>query len=862
MKTNKWRLDRGNLPFALLLVMLLLTVTSCDKGLLEDVTPSWLGASIYDNLKSSGDFENMVRLIDDLDYKATLSTTGSKTLFAAADSSFEKFYAGNTWGVRSYEDLSVAQKKLLLFNSLVNNAYSLNLLSSSAGPNLGDCMRRGTQTSIYDSVAVLMPSDMASTKYWNYYKTNNKSLVMMTDMTARPIIHFLEKQLVNNDITNNDVDVLMNFTTTRKAGDASINGVPVVMKGANTKCLNGFVHVLDGVLTPAQNMAEIIKNKPSTQIFSQLLERFSAPFYNATATENYNRLNGTTVDSVFQKRYFSSLSQGGKSLAVDAYGKAAIGLLKLDPGWNTYYLESSAGTTAARAMQQDMAAMFVPSDDAMKDYFENKGGKVLMEYFKPAGWPSSDYTWVDYIPSDVVTQFINVNMMTSFKSTVPSKFESILDDAAYNMNVTQSDVDSVFLGCNGAVYQTNKVFVPTAFASVSFPALINQNMSIAYWAIQQKNYDAYLNSKEATYSLFVPSNAALQHYIDPVSYGKTKKQLYKFWWNSNAVASDGTDKVRASVFEIDNETGELSTDSTIITSSSIILNRLFDVLETHTVIGDVTDGNTYYRTKGGSTLKVSNVGLAENGMTVAGSAQIDSSTAVSVAQIYTQGNGKTYMLKDEPIMTTSKSVIDVLDEHPDVFARFSEYLKVSGYLVETQNNGANSNAHSNNIGFLTKYHYTVYAPTNSAIEAMQTAGELPTIDQVSHVEGETTADSLIVENELQVVRDFVQYHIQDNAIFVNPIMKASELDGTYQTANFDSKNKRFNSLKVSVQNGALSVTDSHTASPNTRHVVTDGLYNLIAREYQYDSKDALSASSIYCTSEIVIHQIDGVLLYK
>ena len=49
----------------------------------------------------------------------------------------------------------------------------------------------------------------------------------------------------------------------------------------------------------------------------------------------------------------------------------------------------------------------------------------------------------------------------------------------------------------------------------------------------------------------------------------------------------------------------------------------------------------------------------------------------------------------------------------------------------------------------------------------------------------------------------------------------------------------------------------------TRNVVTSGgLYNLLAREYQYDSGDAVRANNLYTSSFAVVHQIDGVLNYK
>ena len=51
----------------------------------------------------------------------------------------------------------MAQKKQLLYGSMINNACQVAYLSSSTGPTEGDCMRRLTSASAYDTVPVLRP---------------------------------------------------------------------------------------------------------------------------------------------------------------------------------------------------------------------------------------------------------------------------------------------------------------------------------------------------------------------------------------------------------------------------------------------------------------------------------------------------------------------------------------------------------------------------------------------------------------------------------------------------------------------------------------------------------------------------------
>lgn len=814
----------------ILMSMILLATTGC-RDLLEDRAPGWLGSSIYDNLKNDGHFNYTARLIEDLNYKNVLAKTGSKTLFVADDDAYDAFFKKNSWGVRNYEQLSKAQKRMLLFGSMINNSYQLNTLSSSEGPTEGDCMRRMTALSIYDSVPVLDTTEMPQTKYWNRFRaTNRNKVVCMKDMTIPPMIHFIEYQLDRNRITNDDYNFLLNHTTNRVAGDASINGIPVVSE--NVKCSNGFVHQMDAVMTPLPNMAEVIRTKTTTTQFSKLLERFCAPYYNVLATQDYNRLNGTTVDSVFQKRYFSLRSQGGMNLSVSPDNKAVSGTLKFDPGWNTYFPSTSVSITPEKAMQQDMAVMLVPSDEAMNDYWNNGTGRVLKDYYG---------TW-DRVPDQVVAKLINNGMLNLFQSSVPSKFANILDDAINPMGITESDVDSVYLSCNGAVYLTNKVFSPTAYVSVAFPALVNPQMWIINWAIEQLKYDAYLNAMKARYSFFIPKNSALLNYIDPVSFGKTSTQKFKFSYDM--AEPNANNKVKASVWNYDVLTG--LEDSVRMATYDEIINRLEDVLDSHTVIGDVENGNSFFRTKGGTTLKVANTSSGTAGMTVAGSYQLDEKKGIPVKNVYVQGNGKAYVLDDEPVLSTKNSVFDILSAHPE-FGKFLELLNGSGFLTNLQNNHSNP---SLNIGFFSRYHYTIYVPTNESIVALQEHGDLPTWEQV-----EAEADTAIKAKKTEIICNFIKYHIQDNSIFVDK----NALKATYETATMNTKTKVFYTVSINEGNNALSVTDKLGTVHN---VTTDPeLHNLIAREYMYDSSDKRNATRLFSSANVVVHQIDGALRY-
>ena len=847
MKTERqfWKRSRHWLMMVGILVTGMTTILSCSEYDLDERTPDGWGASIYSWLEEQGrsggeSFNITVRLIDDLGYREVLAKTGSKTLFVADDAAYEEFFRNNPWGVKSYDQLSMSQKKLLLFGSMIDNSMQLNSLSSVEGtpPREGECMRRLASSQPYDSVPILRPEQMPDNPYWSRYRASGKSMVCMEDFTVVPLVHFIEKQLTNKRITNDDYDFIYNYETKRQPGEASVNGVQVVQ--ANIKCSNGFIHRMGKVITPLPNMAELIAKKKNASQFNRLLERYCAPYpLDEAVKTQYNYLYDTNVDTVFQKRFFSRKSQDGQPLSITPDKGPVNGLLKFDPEWNSYYagLNDQDGNIV---LQRDMAVIMVPSDQAMEEYWQNGAGKVLKDYY--GSW--------DNVPDDVVAKLVNNNMLSSFISSVPSKFQNILNDANDPMGVTIDAIDSVWLGCNGAVYLTNIVYSPTAYVSVSFPALVNESMRIMYWGIEQLQYDVYLNSLNSYYSFFIPTNNALLEYIDPCSYGKSQTQLFRFHYDGKRVNME--DRVWASIWNYDTATGEVG-DSIGLADNNQIRNRLKDILDTHIVIGNVEDGKTFYRTKGGTEIRVNNPSAGSNGMTVEGSYQMNESRPIPVSYIYDQtqgGNGKSYIL-ETPILGTRQTVRDVLASKPE-FSKFLELMDGSG-LFEIIHNKRNA-CGGTNISVFNTYHYTIYVPTNESIEALQKSGKLPTWELVDTHE-EVGNYAAKTRDSLQIV-NFLKYHIQDNALFIG----AEEESGDFETAVIDPLTERFYRIRASLKPEGITLIDH---AGNSRKVETkNGLYNLVAREFQYNSTDASSARSIETSSSAVIHQIDLPLMIE
>nr|MBP7472885.1 fasciclin domain-containing protein [Prevotella sp.] len=631
---------------------------SCSDDILTG-QPSWLGNSIYEYLQDQGDYTNTIKLINDLDYATVLNQTGSKTLFVANDDAYTEFFKSNKWGVHSYDELSMAQKKLLLNSSMVNNAYLIELLSSIPGtpPLEGRCMRRESAITIYDSVAHILPSQMPQTNYWNKYRNKTNGIVLMRDNSPAPIIHFLPKYMQVNSITDEDLQILTNGAS-NSVSDAWVNGKKIIDR--DITCKNGYVQKLDGVMTSADNMAEIIRGHKNMSVWTHLMNRYCAPYYDDTSTKQYNRLYNNS-DSVFVLKYFSSCSKSGTT-KVDPDGNTVSSLLTFDPEWNQYIQNDGSGQT----LNYDCGAMLVPSNEAMSYWWEHDGLALQTEYGT-----------MDNVPDNVMLQLINVHMIPSFANHVPSKFSNITNDANMEMGVTKADVDSCFMGCNGVVYLTNKVFSPAAYSSVSFPALIrsNSNMAIIYWAIKNLGFSQYLNSMDSYYSMLLPTDNAFLNYIDPCSYGSSTTVLYKFKWSTEKQAPQ-IERYRYNMNThtvIDKiDTRDVGTNK----SSDLGANRLYDIVDNLIIVDKLVDGKNYYKTKGGATVRISNHDV-KGAMTVSeGMEEKALGKTLTVSEIYDQtrsGNGKSYEIDGGVPLSTNKSVYATLKDNSE-YSRFFDLI--------------------------------------------------------------------------------------------------------------------------------------------------------------------------------------------
>lgn len=693
-----------------------------DEYKYDDEYPEWLGASIYDFLKdgehNGRTYKTLVAIIDSLDYDEILARTGSKTLFIADDDAFARFFQKNAWGVTSFEELSLTQMKILLMGSMLDNTYLLDMMSclpaeGNADPVEGTCLRRDISLEAVDSIPYFTEDMLPKfNKNWDRFRVPNgknrlPGLNLAVDASEPMMVHFLREFVKAKGMTEEDINILFNAPRgTKRSGDeAFIYQNQIIASDIDygdfsddtltITCKNGYVYRMQDVLLPPSTMPQELRNHPKTRIFSHVLDRFSVPVYAANLSNKYNEINEFVddPDSIYEMRYlnYSSvrplhyLDQNGNPVVADGDEDS---MLPFDPGWSQYRGDANSKVGA------DMAAMLVPSDETMYNFFANGTGKFLLEQFAPnETYSSDDYMSIlpalDSIPQHVIAAFVKVLMLPSFVNSLPSKFDQVYDaESQEPLDVLPEHVEECVVANNGVIYILNNVFGPDKYRSVSAPPLVLDNMLIMQEAINQLGYNAYLLAMGATYSFFIPDNDYFVYY-DPTTIESPTPLAYKF--SAERVGSDRVD-IMAVPYSYDPVTYELKeslsitqgtsvrtfmdegnaytiTDpttgekrslsftwgqATTNAPSSFLRNRLTDLLDYLIVVGDVEDGNKYHRAKGYGTIKcdvnfslMANGELAPEAFTFYGGEQLENGKAIKVMERFPEDNGVTYCTMPE-----------------------------------------------------------------------------------------------------------------------------------------------------------------------------------------------------------------------
>jgi hypothetical protein len=187
------------------------------------------------------------------------------------------------------------------------------------------------------------------------------------------------------------------------------------------------------------------------------------------------------------------------------------------------------------------------------------------------------------------------------------------------------------------------------------------------------------------------------------------------------------------------------------------------------------------------------------------------------------------------------------------------------------------------INFFNAFRYTVYVPSNPAIQKALDAGIITPWETIYAMANPAKGKAI------NTMIQFLKYHFQDNAVFFgqssnDQYQSATIKNDTSMTYWGTAKNKYFKLGVVSTGSSITITMDSKTGTPlRTANVLTSDpltgspLYNIIAKDYIFDKLPSLyknvdgtgsasgalfSTSNIVTSASAVIHEIDNVLTFE
>lgn len=846
-------------------------LTSCTDTFeaLEDHSPDWLGENIYDYLKGRGDCNYYVQLIDDCGLTEVMRRTGSNTLFFTRDEAFDRYFADNIakgTGPKSYAEMSPTLKNMFISLGRISNAQLIERLCH--GDIRGTVLRRNTYFGVTDSIPLVAKKDLLNMFNGNPYFTalDGDTIRLLQDATDVTLTQFFPLVAAELGITEQDLAYVTNGVAS--TGTASLYGNRIINQ--DITCKNGYLHELDGLILPPETMAGFINTDERVSDFSRLMNRFAIPVKYREATES--------EAPIYTLRYFNEHPENKDRKAMNIYGALTMdeagndktnACLFFDPAWNAYQSAKRNDNSTEPAYQGDMGVMFVPTNEAMEDYFRIGGeGEDLVKSF--GSWEN--------VPDNIVADFVKNHQKYSFLAALPHNFSILKDESGYDMNISEADIAGRYVARNGVVYMVNKVLPPLDYRSVMGPAKIDQTNRIFNVAMNDAHtqFVYYLRSLLSCYQFFITPDANLNHYVDPVSMGYSADRQAYWEFTLSPVGS-----IQATVYSL--QTGE---EIGVVTDTKLIKNRFDDIMRSHTLVVNsneefrqaVADGQEYFVTMGYMPLRITGTtaGSIISGM---GNADVNGqgvngNNLLQIKDASEKTNGVSYII-DGLLQNTLVSTYQNLNKssnssvvNPD--SPFYTFLSLCN-ACEIFSNSATASVIPLDpyITFLQQYDYTLYVPTNELLKEAMDKHYIPTPEELQDLYEQSAGgqETYIYELYLRAVdklRRFIRYHIQDNSIFIKG---KKETNKEYLTETIDNTTKQFYSVFVTNNGSSISVKDQRG---NVANVVTEeGKYNLIGRDIRVNNStssisnpDKSKSTTIDMYSCTVVHQIDNVLWFE
>ncbi len=768
-------------------------------------TPDWVKPPIYDVLKSKNKFTMYLECVDRTLYSVPLKSSGLYTVFAPNDDAFRLYLTENNFS--SIAEIPDSTVNKIIGYSIVYNKFVFDRLSDvlNAGWDTASCIKK--RTAYYES---LHNETYKGKSIW----VLDKSTFSVGDNNYKYVPLYLSRVFERYKSRSQAEEDFSILYTTNYSGQ-NIQNANILQKDMLAQ--NGVAFEIDRVLEPLPNIENLL-NSPDYSMFKELL--------NAKGSTRENYFINYTISKTAGDYYKQALPD--KNID-EVYLKKYIGLA-FSPNAERYETTTQ--------IEKDGFTLFAPSNQAVLNFYNDK----LKDYF-PNG--------IATLSNEALSYFINAQMISTivfpndYKNSINSQGEFLNGKGVAGSAFDKNNYKKIAPASNGVFYGSDQYIKSRFFETVYTEILFNTSYSLLRNAFQkyflgtldeelmkcelngytQENYTILLPSDE----LFKNDGFAWSWLSNSSEYGFTHLNSSSSLGNFD-VAARMQRLVKSHIFrriknsEVNCALTEFKTDATFESAYggySYAVNEFGDMIRYKDgkiqMIGNADDNQwvtaTPYKTfMNGQVFKIDKL-LQYS----------PRNTYPTSAQGYKSNDLWTYILN----MSTSIQNVNV--------ALFKNYMNAC----------LKGDASNELAGLSVDANYTIFMPTNAAINRAIANGDLPTLTNV-------TADV----SARQKATAFILYHIVKGKIFVDDglpcIMPNKEriTEEVWPTAYKDVVNNTYLAIRKDGNRNLIVSTQVLATGKNLSQTVkTTSVTRGVKR-------------SNYFGPKAVLHEISDYLIYK
>ncbi len=484
----------------LLFAITLLLLYSCRQELDIYKRPEWLEGKVYTQILAQPELSTFAKCIELTGYDQILNVSGSYTVFSPSNEAFSAYFTKNT-KYNSVEDIPVAELTKIVKYHIVQNPWSKIQLRTldvsgwidtlSTDNNKPKGFKRETLLLNPNRKYGINSSGVGNESKFIIVDTlqTNKTRKVITD-SRKYVPVFYQEYFDIYKLNKSDYEFYFDRPFD-SPNDIYFAGAKLISDEISAE--NGFVYIIDRVVEPLENAAEIIANGSGSNDYTDFLD-----VLNLFPNFEYNREKtflqpgadqGLVVDSLFDLTF--------PSLAFDFSSE------KTSPPLGTFGLPPNVTIRYHHGLM-------APTNSAFQSFID--------EYIKiPNGWGT-------FAGAPENIKRIIANTYMSVNTIYPTDFQQGFYNGELDIvKLDEEDIIEKKFGSNSTFIGLKKAVVPRAFKSVTGPVYLQRGYSKVMNAIEQSGLLSALKRENQDYMFFVENDANTAQDSSLVYYASTKR---------------------------------------------------------------------------------------------------------------------------------------------------------------------------------------------------------------------------------------------------------------------------------------------------------------------------------------------------